>query len=85
MIFKAEFDMIKNKIINQIRLNILSYEKIFKSMGRSKLIFVKENKSIIRPVMLPSGNLLTASKDKTIRFWDLKSGLIIKTLTSEDS
>jgi WD40 repeat protein len=80
---QAEFDKIKNKIINQIRLKILSYDKIFKSMGRSKLILANDNKRIFQPVLLPNGNLLSAS-DGTILFWDMKSVLIIKTLTAED-
>jgi WD40 repeat protein len=52
-------------------------------MGRSKLIFAEVNRFILPPVILPNGNLLSASRDKTIRFWDMKRGLCIKTLTAE--
>jgi hypothetical protein len=79
----AEFDKIKNKIINQIRLKILCYDKIFKSMGRSKLIFA-EDERIFRPVILANSNLLSATEDGTILFCDVKSGLTIKTLTAKD-
>jgi WD40 repeat protein len=53
-------------------------------MGRSKLIFANDNKRIFQPVLLLSGNLLSASEDGTILFLEVKSGLIIKTLTAGD-
>jgi WD40 repeat protein len=53
-------------------------------MGRSKLIFSAVDHILLpSPVILPNGNLLSASHDKTIRFWDMKRGLCKKTLTAE--
>jgi WD40 repeat protein len=52
-------------------------------MGRSKLIISEVNKLSPPPVIIPNGNLLLTSQDKTIRFWDTKRGLCIKTLTAE--
>jgi WD40 repeat protein len=82
---QAQFDKIKNKMINQIRLNTLSYDKIFKSMGSSKVLFTEANNEMFPypAVLLPNGNILIASIDKNIRFWDPESGLCIKTLTTE--
>jgi WD40 repeat protein len=78
------FAKLKNKEINKIRLKIVSYDKIFIRMGRSKVTFAEVNRGIFRPVVLPKGNLLSANQDGTIRFWDMKSGLCTKTLTAED-
>jgi WD40 repeat protein len=80
---QAHFDKLKNRTINEIRLKIVSYDKIFITMGRSKVTLAKVNKDIFPPVVLPNGNLLSASEDGTIQFWDMKSGLCIKTLTTE--
>jgi WD40 repeat protein len=81
---QAHFDKLKNKTINEIRLKIASYDKIFTTMGRSKIILAEVHKDIFPPVVLPNSNLLSASEDGTIQFWDMKSGLCIKTLTAED-
>jgi WD40 repeat protein len=81
---QAHFEKLKNRTINEIRLKIVSYDKIFITMGRSKVTLAKVNKDIFPPVVLPNGNLLSASEDGTIQFWDMKSGLCIKTLTTED-
>jgi hypothetical protein len=73
---QAQFDKLKNKMINQIRLKTLSYDKMFKSMGRSKVIFTEVNEDMFpfAPVLLPNGNVLIASRDGSIRFWDSRSG-----------
>jgi WD40 repeat protein len=80
---QTQSHILKNRIINKVRLNILNYDKIFKSMGRSKLIISEVNQVLVRAVILPNGNLLSASEDKTIRFWDMKRGLCIKNLTAK--
>jgi WD40 repeat protein len=81
---QTQFHILKNKIINRVSLNILSYDKMFKLMGRSKLIFSAVDQILLSSlVILPNGNLLSASHDKTIRFWDMKRGLCIKTLITE--
>jgi WD40 repeat protein len=81
---QAHFDKLKNKTINEIRLKIVSYDKIFITMGRPKVILAKVNKNIFPPVVLPNGNLISASQDGTIQFWNIKRGLCTKTLTAED-
>jgi WD40 repeat protein len=81
---QIQFHVLRNKIINNVRLDILNYDKIFKSMGSSKLIFSEVNQLLLSPpVILPNGNLLSASRDKTIRFWDMKRGLCIKAITAK--
>jgi WD40 repeat protein len=81
---QTHFDRLKNKTINQIILKIVSYDKIFITMGRSKLTFAEVNKDIFIPVILPNSNIVSASLDGTIQFWDMKGGLCIKTLNAED-
>jgi WD40 repeat protein len=80
---QTQFHVLKIKVINKISLNILNYDKIFKSIGRSKLTFSEVDKFILQPVILPNGIILSVSRDKTIRFWDMKRDKCIKTLTAE--
>jgi hypothetical protein len=74
---QTQFHELKNKIINMTRFKILSYDKIFKSMGRSKVIFTEVDNRILPPAILPSGSLLSASRDGIIRFWDKDKGIYI--------
>jgi WD40 repeat protein len=79
----THFDRCKNKTITHARLNILSYDSIFKSMGKSKLTFAEENKELLQSIILPNNVLMSTSKNGSIRFWNIKSGIPIKTLKAE--
>jgi hypothetical protein len=74
---QTQFHELKNKISDNIRLEILSYNKIFKSIGRSKVIFTEVDNKILPPAILPCGNLLSASRDGTLRYWDKEKGIYI--------
>jgi WD40 repeat protein len=81
---QTQYQKLKNKILNQITLKLLSYDKIFNSMGRSKVTFAKVDRENLPPVILPNGVLLSASRYKTIRFWNTITGVCLKTLIAED-
>jgi WD40 repeat protein len=71
--------IIKNKLITSKLLNILSYDKIFKSMGRDKTILEGHEDSLKSLALLPDGTLLSADYSM-LKFWNPVNGKCIGTV-----
>jgi WD40 repeat protein len=66
---------INSKLITSTLLNILNYDKVFKSMGRDKTILEHRN-PIECLVLLPNGTILAAEYEM-LKFWNLDNGKCI--------
>jgi WD40 repeat protein len=71
---------IKNKHISKAILKILNYPDIYKSMGRRKQLLIGHNNCICSIALLPNGNIITASDDRTLKIWNLETLSCIQTL-----
>jgi WD40 repeat protein len=74
--------IINNKLITSKLLNILSYDKIFKSMGRDKTILTGHEDSITSLALLPDGTILSAGS-RMLKFWNPVNGKCIGTIKED--
>jgi WD40 repeat protein len=81
---KQTFDKTKNVLICNILLKILSFDKIFRSM-KHKSILVDQHSKISFLSLLPNGDLIALSGDRTICIWDSKTFICTKSITNETS
>jgi WD40 repeat protein len=75
--------IINNKLITSKLLDILSYDKIFKSMGRDKTI-LEHKYSISSLVLLPDGTIL-AAECIMLKFWNPDNCQCIGTVNEDIS
>jgi WD40 repeat protein len=75
---RNKLDQIRDTAINKVLLNILSLDKLYKSIGRSKIELDTGNQKINALAVLPNGNIVSAD-DCKIKIWNLKTYLCIKT------
>jgi WD40 repeat protein len=69
---KKILDIIMNTtIVKVLHFRVLSYAKIYKSMGRTKTTLEGHTDIINSLAILPNGNIASASWDKKIIVWDL--------------
>jgi WD40 repeat protein len=91
LVFK-NFDLFRNKqrLVNTINnrtifqgiLRTLSYQGIYKSMGRSKHVLKGHPYCIDCVALLPNGNLISSSSKKDLQVWDINNYQEITTLTN---
>jgi WD40 repeat protein len=79
---KRTFDKTHNAILCKILLKTLSFDKIFRSM-RGYLTLHNQNNPIDSLVLLPNGNLISISSNKTINILNSTTVLYTKTITDE--
>jgi hypothetical protein len=79
---ETTFENTNNRTINISLLKILSYEKIFKLIGKSKQLLADcDEKLVIRETaLLPDGNIIATGKDKKLTFWDVKNFKCVGTI-----
>jgi WD40 repeat protein len=74
-------ERIHNKMLFKlILLNLISYKSLFKSLGKTKIFFEAHDVNINSIAKLPDGNIISASNDKTLKIWNVKTFQCIKTL-----
>jgi WD40 repeat protein len=79
---QTTFENTNNRIINTSLLKILSFEKIFKSLGKSKQLLgdCGERLVIWETAVLPDGNIIATGYDKKLTFWDVKDFKCVGTI-----
>jgi hypothetical protein len=80
---KQLFQQIKNNTLCKVILNMITYEQIFKSMGKNKSILTGHNYLIADIALLPNNQIITASRDEILKIWDLNTKECIKTLKED--
>jgi WD40 repeat protein len=71
---------LKSKTMSYIVLRILSYENIFKTIGKTIIFLRDEVESDTNEMaMLPNGNLITLSRSK-LNIWDTNTNQCLKTV-----
>jgi WD40 repeat protein len=77
-----------SKVMNKALFTVLLYRlddyDYFKSIGKTQFLIDEHTKDIMSIVQITNGNVLTASEDGIIKFWDINNFLCIKTLTFEN-
>jgi WD40 repeat protein len=71
---------INNTMLFELILNSISYKSLFKSLGKTKIVFEAHGLNINSIAKLPDGNIILASNDKTLKIWNVKTFQCIKTL-----
>jgi hypothetical protein len=75
---------LKSKTMSYILLRILSYENIFKNIGKTILFLRDEMESdTYEMTMPPNGNLMTLSRSK-LNIWDTNTYQCLKTIEDKD-
>jgi WD40 repeat protein len=80
---KLLFDRINNNQLAGLILSKLDYQKIFKSLGESKIILGEHTGWINTLTTLPNNKLASVSLDQDIKFWDLNEYKCLKTLEED--
>jgi WD40 repeat protein len=75
---------INNKAITSTLLNILNYDKIFKSIGRDKTILEGHKYSVDSLVLLPDGTILSAEYNM-LKFWNPDTCKCIGSIEEKDT
>jgi WD40 repeat protein len=71
---KQLVNRILNKTISKILILLITYEAIFKNLGRVKTILDEENEDSIKATaLLPNGIVIVAHDDGIFKFWDMKN------------
>jgi WD40 repeat protein len=82
-LLKQLFDKINNKQLAAFILGKLDYQKIFKSLGESKIILGEHTGWIMDLTLLPNNKLASASRGQKLDFWDLNEYKCLKTLKDD--
>jgi WD40 repeat protein len=77
---RQQISKVMNKALIAILLYLSDYHKFFKCVGRIQHTEDGHRAAIRSITLLANGIILTASQDKTIKFWDIDNFLCIKTL-----
>jgi WD40 repeat protein len=80
---KQSLQQIKNNTLCKVILNLITYEQVFKSMGKNKSILSAHQYLIAGIALLPSNQIITASRDEILKIWDLNTKECIKTLKED--
>jgi WD40 repeat protein len=72
-----------NSFVLKITISYTPIETILKSIGRGNII-LKNAKNVTAIALLRDGNIVTASLDKTFKFWDMTNYTCIKSIESID-
>jgi WD40 repeat protein len=76
--------ILKNKLLCISMLKIGNYKNIYRSMGKSNIIFNKNDPCIIKSLaLLPNGHLLSASNLGILKLWNTNSLKCIKAIDCE--
>jgi WD40 repeat protein len=82
---KQAMDKTNNTVLTRTMINLLNYESLFHYLGTFRAT-LDEHEAVITSMTLTSDNkLITASKDKTLKIWNLNSYLCIKTLEGHNN
>jgi WD40 repeat protein len=74
------FSKINNKIICNIILRIFKYNSFYKSFGRNKTILGNHKSSIFSLALLDNDHIITGSRDKTLKVWNVTNLQCVKTI-----
>jgi WD40 repeat protein len=75
---------LKNKLLCILMLRIGNYKNIYRSMGKSIIIFNENDPCIIKSLaLLPNGHILSASNLGILKVWNTNSLQCIKTIDCE--
>jgi WD40 repeat protein len=79
-LFKAQqmLKVINNRTLNTIINRLLSYKKIFTSMGQSKTILEEKRNIHSFLTLLPDGNIISSSRNMYPKVWDINTHSCIK-------
>jgi WD40 repeat protein len=73
---------IKNKAISKAILVVTNYKKIFKSIELN-IVMAKSEKDLSSIALLPNGNIISASHDKTLKLWNKNDNTCIFLATEQ--
>jgi WD40 repeat protein len=74
---------INNKAIHDILLQILNYNDIINSYGKSNSIINVHNHYVHSIALLKDGNIVSASHDHILKFWNTNNFSCLKTIETE--
>jgi WD40 repeat protein len=75
---------LKNKLLCILMLRIGYYKNIYRSMGKSNIIFSENDECILKSLaLLPNGHFLSASNLGILKVWNTNSLECIKTIDCE--
>jgi WD40 repeat protein len=78
---KTFSESLNNSILYHLTLRRLNYEDIFKSIKISRILLEEEHNNHIGCItLLPDGNIISVSNDKTLKIWSPNTFQCIKTL-----
>jgi WD40 repeat protein len=76
-------EKIINKTITKVILSILSYKKMFKSIGKNQIILRGHDNWVRLLISLSENLILSATVDKTLRIWDIDNYTCIVTIVED--
>jgi hypothetical protein len=73
---------IKSKVLNKVLLNIIAYDKIFKSIGKVKHILKQEHTTnwAFSIAILSDDVIISDSTTGELKFWNIKNNTCIATI-----
>jgi WD40 repeat protein len=80
---RGKLNIVYSKLLYKLILSMIDFSRIYKSLGRSKHIMPGHTDEIYSLTLLPNTNLVSVSKDNTLKVWDMDTYLCIKTLKHE--
>jgi hypothetical protein len=72
----------KNKTFSKLLLMSLNFQAIYKSIGKTKTSLVGHKLTPSSIALMPDGNVISVSKDKTLKLWDINNNTCIGTVSA---
>jgi WD40 repeat protein len=72
-----------NETITKIILSILNFEKMFKSIGKNRIILKGHESWITSAILLSENLMLSSSNDNTLRVWNINNYSCVATIQEE--
>jgi WD40 repeat protein len=81
---RKKLSIISNKLLYKLVLSLVDYKHIYESMGKRKHILSEHSGEIYSVTFLPNDNLVSVSKDNTLKVWDMNNFVCTRTLKHDD-